>query len=359
MSFVDSFAAAVGIKKKIDSAQSSINGNLTNATNGLGAIKTAVDSANSDLTDATYGLAQIKNDTDLLTNNTYGLSALKNQNDTIENDLIDGTNGLAAIKSAITSANSELTSNSYGLSQIKNDTDTLNNGSYGLSSIKSGVDTANNTLDNQTYGLQAIKNAISSSSSSPIVRVPHIYIRQLDANDTFTDSLRNLVSVTGKGVFNFAVVNTSVSKTSWNKRMYLAVILDGKTVFIYDYTLTTQPSNTTATTFFFGVYAPDMLYCTSSMYIKTYKPFPYGTSPRPSDIALINNSQAPASFNFGNNFTVDHCGSTFMSSNASAANSFNGMILQTPIPFYNSLVVRTFDSSQTLYPYIGYELEES
>ncbi len=86
---------------KIDSIQADLN----NGTDGLGALKILIDAVQADLDNGTDGLGALKTLIDAiqtdLDNGTDGLGALKALIDAVQTDLDNGTDGLGALKTAI------------------------------------------------------------------------------------------------------------------------------------------------------------------------------------------------------------------------------------------------------------------
>ena len=163
------------IKSDLSSKFQTTDGYLTDATNGLSAIKGAVNSANTALGDSTNGLTAIKSE--IVTANGY---------------LADNTYGLSAIKTAVNSANTALSDSTNGLSAIKNAINTAN----------TNINTANSYLTNGTYGLSAIKNAISNTGVGPGTKDAKIVFAQ--GLGSISTSFTPIVNVSGKGKLFFA-----------------------------------------------------------------------------------------------------------------------------------------------------------
>lgn len=89
----------------VDAVADGIQTDLSNATDGLGALKTLIDAVNTDLANGTDGLGALKTLIDTvntdLSNGTDGLGALKTLIDTVNTDLSNGTDGLGALKALI------------------------------------------------------------------------------------------------------------------------------------------------------------------------------------------------------------------------------------------------------------------
>ena len=126
---------------------------VNNGTYGNQAIRTAVDAANAALGNSTYGLAKIKQAVDNITfPSDYATSA---QATSIINKLDDSTNGLAAIKTSAAAAATDAAAVKTAVQDSTN----------GLNAIKTAVNTTNNKLDNSTYGLQAIYNGVGANNA--------------------------------------------------------------------------------------------------------------------------------------------------------------------------------------------------
>jgi len=107
---VKAFAVSGHDVDTIGDAVDGIQTDLSNGTDGLGALKTLIDTVNTDLGNETDGLGALKTLVDSvntdLNNETDGLGALKTLVDTVNTDLSNETDGLSALKALIDTANS-------------------------------------------------------------------------------------------------------------------------------------------------------------------------------------------------------------------------------------------------------------
>ena len=144
---------------------------LSSNVYGLNAIKTAVDQGVGQATTAaTMSSAAVT----IVNDSGYGNQAIKNAVGTVDARLTDANNGLAAIKLAAASANSNagaanttLGNSTYGLEAIKGAVNTANsaltNGTYGLQAIKEAVDEISHPTD---YARQSTLTAVGASAST-------------------------------------------------------------------------------------------------------------------------------------------------------------------------------------------------
>ena len=144
---------------------------LSSNAYGLNAIKTAVDQG---VSQATTAAAMSSAAVTIVNDSGYGNQAIKNAVGTVDGRLTDANNGLAAIKLAAASANSNagaanttLGNSTYGLEAIKGAVNTANsaltNGTYGLQAIKAAVDEISHPTD---YARQSTLTAVGASAST-------------------------------------------------------------------------------------------------------------------------------------------------------------------------------------------------
>lgn len=212
------------------------NGLLTDSTNGLAAIKTAVNTTNTSLADQTNGLAAIKTQaTDAATQ--AASAATKAQ--TVATTVNNGTYGNQAIRTAVDAANAALGNSTYGLAKIKQVVDgitfpsdyatsaqstsiinKLDDSTNGLAAIKTQASTAasqattaatkataNNTLlTDGTYGLSAIKDYISDTNYG----LPKVVYDLYNINDLLTgpDGLQSISSTLNDSTYGLAAIQT-------------------------------------------------------------------------------------------------------------------------------------------------------
>ena len=213
----DGLGALKSLIDTVDTVADGIQTDLSNTTDGLGAIKTAVDAVNTDLGNTTDGLGAIKALIDTvdtvadgiqtdLSNTTDGLGAIKSAVDTANTDLSNTTDGLGAIKTAVDAVNTDLGNTTDGLGAIKSAVDTANtdlsNTTDGLGAIKTAVDAVNTDLSNTTDGLGAIKTVADgiqtdlSNSTDGLGAIKAL----IDTVDTVADGIQTDLSNTTDGL---------------------------------------------------------------------------------------------------------------------------------------------------------------
>lgn len=131
-----------------------IYGEVQGLQDGTHPLVQAVDAVG---TDAATAATQATANNGLLTDSTNGLAAIKTAVDTTNTALSDQTNGLAAIKVQATDAATQAASAATKAQTVAT---TVNNGTYGNQAIRTAVDAANAALGNSTYGLAKIKQAV-------------------------------------------------------------------------------------------------------------------------------------------------------------------------------------------------------